>query len=220
MSQKTVSTLSGKHILLSILMIISVRLLSIAADRFVSQEAISLMFAVNVMTAALIVYNWKLVDRHFKRSAASLPDFFLFTGIGIITIALWSWVSARFLQADMMLPDRLALIGIGYARSGMLIAFSFMEACLLNIGFKNLTDRLDVRNKELQAILFSAVLFGLFMTLLFTPPDFLLWVRTYLYWLVLTGILSYLYNQSHSIIPGIVSVTLVHLAMMILTMIG
>jgi hypothetical protein len=218
MSQKTVSTLSGKHIVISILLIVCVRLLAILTDRFVVQEAIALMFGVNICTAALIVYNWKLIERHTGRINKNPGDTLLFTAIGIAAYAVWAWISVFFLKADMMLPENLALIGIGYARPGMMIAFSIMEACMLNIGFKNLTDRLDVRNKELQAILFSAVLFGLLMTVVFTPFQLLLWIRTYLYWLITTAILSYLYNQSHSIIPGIVAVTLVHLAIMILSM--
>jgi len=44
-------------------------------------------------------------------------------------------------------------------------------------------------------------------------------LSTYLYWMIAVGILSYLYNQSHSIIPGITAVTLVHLAVMILSII-
>lgn len=218
MSQKTVSTLSGKHIVISVFLIAAARLVALAADHFVAQEAIALMFGVNICTAALIVYNWQLIERHTGRIRRNLGDTLLFTGIGTAVYAVWAWVSVSFLKADMMLPDSLALIGIGYARPGMMIAFSIMEACMLNIGFKNATDHLDVRNKELQAILFSAVLFGLLMTVVFTPFQPLLWIRTYLYWLITTAILSYLYNQSHSIIPGIIAVTAVHLALMIISM--
>lgn len=219
MSEKTVSTLSTKHIVISTALIISVRLIAVLCDRFVSQNAIALMFAVNVCTAALIVYNWQLIDRHCGRIRDNLPDTLLFTVIGTAVFGLWTWISKDFLKADLLLPEPLALIGIGYARPGMLAAFSIMEACMVNIGFKNLTDHLNVRNRELQAILFSAVLFGLLMTLLFTEPRPLLMLSTYLYWMIAVGILSYLYNQSHSIIPGIMAVTLVHLAVMILSII-
>ena len=88
---------------------------------------------------------------------------------------------------------------------------------MVSIGFKNMTDHLDVRNKELQAILISAIVSGLFMTVLFTDPDLLSMVRTLPYWLLLTMILSYLYNQCHSIIPGIVAMSVVNLVFMILS---
>jgi hypothetical protein len=207
------------HIVVSTAMIISIRLLAVLCDRYVNQNAIALMYAVNVCTSALIVYNWKLIDRHCGRIRGNLPDTLLFTVIGTAAFGLWTWISMAFLKADLLLPEPLALIGIGYARPGMIAAFSVMEACMLNIGFKNLTDHLNVRNRELQAILFSAVLFGLLMTLLFTERTPLLMLSTYLYWMIAVGILSYLYNQSHSIIPGIAAVTIVHLAVMILSII-
>lgn len=219
MSEKTVSTLTTKHIVISVALIVAIPLIAALCDRFVSQNAIALMFAVNVCTAALIVYNWELIDRHCRRIRYNLPDTLLFTVIGTAVFGLWTWISLDFLKADLLLPEPLALIGIGYARPGMMAAFSVMEACMVNIGFKNLTDHLDVRNRELQAILFSAVLFGLLMTLLFTELRPLMLISTYLYWLIAVAILSYLYNQSHSIIPGITAVTLVHLAVMILSII-
>jgi hypothetical protein len=53
----------------------------------------------------------------------------------------------------------------------------------------------------------------------FTDPDLLSMVRTLPYWLLLTMILSYLYNQCHSIIPGIVAMSVVNLVFMILSII-
>lgn len=216
MSQKTVSTLSGKHITISVILIILIRVLAYLINLFVRQDGISLMASVNICTAALIFHNRELIDRHRLRTLNNIGDSLLFTGIGIAAIGLLTWVSLSFLKAELMLPDRQLLIGIGYARLGMLIAFSIMEACMVNIGFKNLTDHLDVRHKELQAILISAILSGIFMTILFTTFDIFILVRTCPYWLLLTAILSYLYNQCHSIIPGIISLSTVNLAVMLI----
>jgi hypothetical protein len=100
--------------------------------------------------------------------------------------------------------------------SGLIVIFfglNFLGVFRLNI-FRGGAKRAG----QIGTGFFSAVLFGLLMTVVFTPFQLLLWIRTYLYWLITTAILSYLYNQSHSIIPGIVAVTLVHLAIMILSM--
>lgn len=218
MTQKTVSTLSAKHIFLSALMIAAVPLLANLTDRLVSQDWIALMFSMNICTSALIVYNWPLIDRHLRRSALAVGDTVLYTVIGFLLTGIWTWFSISFLKADVMIPSRAVLIGIGYARPGMLIAFSFMSACLFNIGFKCITDHMDVRNKEIQAILISALIFGFLMTILFGTYSPMSLIVTYLYYLILTAVLSYLYNQSHSILPGIISVTAVHLIMMILSM--
>ncbi len=219
MSAKTVSTLSRKHIFISILLIVCIRLLAIVINLFANQEGIALMAAMNLCTGLLIVYNWPLIDRHCKRTLGAIGDSLLFTAIGIVSIGILTWLSITFLKADVLLPEPQLLIGVGYARPGMLIAFSIMEACMVSIGFKNMTDHLDVRNKELQAILISAIVSGLFMTVLFTNPELFMMIRTLPYWLLLTMILSYLYNQCHSIIPGIVALTVVNLAFMILSII-
>ena len=219
MSAKTVSTLSGKHIMISILLIIMIRVLAMVINLFTNQDGIAFMASMNLLTALLIVYNWPLIERHRLRSLASIGDSLLFTAIGIVSIGALTWLSVTFLKAEVLLPDPRLLIGVGYARPGMLIAFSIMEACMVSIGFKNMTDHLDVRNKELQAILISAIVSGLFMTVLFTDPDLLSMVRTLPYWLLLTMILSYLYNQCHSIIPGIVAMSVVNLIFMILSII-
>lgn len=215
MSQKTVSTLSGIHILISVVLLIMVRVLAIAIDLFTHQDWIALMASVNLCSAALIVHNWTLIDRHRKRTYASLGDSLLFTAIGILTIGALTWFSASFLKAELMIPSAAVLIGIGYARPGMLIAFSIMEACMVNIGFKNMTDHMDVRNKELQAILISAICSGIFMTVLFTSFEVFTLLQTCPYWLLLNAILSYLYNQCHSIVPGIVAMTVVNLGVML-----
>lgn len=216
MSEKTKSTLSGKHIFISTLLIAGIRLAAYGINLLTRQDGIAMMAAMNLCTSVLIAYNWPLIDRHWRRSMANFGDFLLFTAIGTVAIMLMTWASIRFLKADVLLPERALLIGVGYARPGMLIAFSIMEACMLNIGFKNVTDHMDVRNKELQAILISAIVFGLFMTVLFTEWNLLILVRTLPYWLLLTMILSYLYNQCHSIIPGIISLSLVNLTVMLM----
>jgi hypothetical protein len=65
---------------------------------------------------------------------------------------------------------------------------------------------MNIQNRELIVILVSGFLFGLIYTIAFLSTFTLdLFIRTYLYNVVLIAILSYLYNQSHSFIPGILS---------------
>ena len=216
MTRKTVSTLSTLHIAVSMILLAAVPAVAKLTDMFVSQSYIALMFAVNICSTLLIMYNWPLVSRHVSRLSKNPVDTLIYTLIGLILTAFWTWFCLRFLKSELLIATGPILVGIGYARPGMLIAFSIMEAFMINIGFKNLTDHLDVRDKEFQAILLSAILFGFVMTLLFTPLNVNALLRTYPYWLILTAILSYLYNQSHSIVPGIISVTLVNLVLMII----
>ena len=89
---------------------------------------------------------------------------------------------------------------------------------IVNISFKCLTDHLDIRDREALIILASGFLFGILYTVVFVPfGDLGLLVRTYLYNVLLICTMSYLYNQSHSFIPGIISFTIIMLVLQYIT---
>ena len=103
------------------------------------------------------------------------------------------------------MPRTEVLVRYGYARIGMLIAYSFSEASMLCIVGKCATDPLTIHHRELQIILLSGISIGLLTTILFLPSKNLLTILiTLLYNVVLCTILSYLYNQSNSFIPGLI----------------
>lgn len=218
MSQ-TLSTLSRKRIVISLILSalipVTARLLNILLD----QEQIALMFSMNIFTSVLIMYDWNLVAIHYNRAKENIPDTILYSLIGLALIFLWSLLGLSFFQAQLILPPAYALIGYGYARPGFLIAFSFMEAAMMNLTFKIMTDHLDVIHKELQSILLSALCVGLAFTITYVPlTDISLFLRSYVYFMGLTALLSYLYNQTHTIVPGVIALTLTNLILMILSM--
>ncbi len=211
------STLTTRHILVSMLLFTAIPFLARFVNAFVVQDSISLMFSMNICASLLVFYNWKLIDLHLKRYMSSFEDSVLFTIIGAIALWLWLWVGQRFLQAETLLPERNILIAYGYARPGMLIAFSLMKAFAMNITFKVMTDHMNVAGRELETILISGFLFGFLLTVLYTGFDLGLIARTYLYNVILSAVLSYLYNQTNSILTGTFALTLVSLASMILS---
>lgn len=216
MSELTISTLSKKRVFLSLLIFFLIPVCAHVLDLFIDQFAISLMFCMNVGTSILIIYDWNLFGIHYNRAKSNLFDAVLFVAFGGILILLWLYVGSHFLKANIILPGESDLTGYGYARPGMIIAFSLMEAACVSISFKCFTDHLDVRGKELQAILFSGLLFGLFFTVIYLPSFNLgLFFRTYLYNIVLIMFISYLYNQSHSILPGMCAMAAVYLIIML-----
>ena len=90
---------------------------------------------------------------------------------------------------------------------------------MMNLTFKIMTDHLDVIHKELQSILLSALCVGLAFTIAYVPlTDISLFLRSYVYFMGLTALLSYLYNQTHTIVPGVIALTLTNLILMILSM--
>jgi len=216
MSLKTETTLSYKRILISILLLILIPVTAKLVDRFVDQYEISLMFSFNILTSILIMYDWNLFSIHFDRSRKSPIDTLLFVFIGFMLITLWTYLGTRYLRIDPVVPPTSVLVAYGYARPGMLIAYSVMSAASFGICFKCLTDHINVHNKEFQSILLSGLFYGLVYTLIFTSWQPILLARAYLYYAILTIIFAYLYNQTHSIIPGIISLSIVYLLIMVM----
>lgn len=215
---QTISTLSMKRIIISLSIFIAIPLTAHLLDLWVNQYAISLMFCMNIGVSALIIYDWNLFGIHYNRAKKNAMDTVLFTAAGGVLIMVWIYVGANLLKANIILPGNRDLIEYGYARPGMMIAFSFMEAAGVSISFKCFTDHFDIRGKELQSILLSGLLFGLLFTVIFLPSlDIGLFFRTYLYNMVLTAYLSYLYNQCHTIIPGMLAMTIVYFFAMLQT---
>ncbi|MBR4445805.1 MAG: hypothetical protein IKS37_07940, partial [Solobacterium sp.] len=204
----------------SILIIIMIPVTAWLLDRFADFYTLSLAVSFNIWTSVLIMYDWSLFGIHYNRVKKNPVNSLIFAIIGMILIGIWLWIGQNFLHSNILIAGGSVLRRYGYARPAMLAAFSFMQAAVVNIGFKCLTDHLAVRSGEVQAILISGFLFGFLMTAIFTVPPFSIgiFVTSYLYYFGLTAILSYLYRESTSFMPGLVAMGTVYLFNMLLSL--
>lgn len=217
MSQKTTSTMSSKRILITIAIFSAIPAVAHLLNNFVEQYDISLMFALNLGAAILIMYDWNLFGIHYNRAKYNIQDTILYSIIAFVMISIWTYISIHFLRCIVIIPNEIALTRYGYARIGMLLAYSFSEASALCIVEKCATDHLQVRHRELQSILLSGMMIGILMTFLFFPSLNILTILTTLFYnVILCTILAYLYNQSHTFIPGLIGFALSNLLFMIL----
>ena len=220
MSNKTKSTLSAKRIITSSIIVILIPVSAYLLNMFIDFYELSLMFTLTIGGTMLIMYDWNLFAVHYNRSKYNPFDSLLYTLIGCVLIGAWTWIGQKFLQCDVMIPSGTMLIRYGYERPGMIFAYSFMFSSVISIGFKCLTDHLDVRSRETQAILISAIVGGIFFTAIFAHSfDPLLWIRDCLFNMIHIAILSYLYNQSSSFMPGLLATSFIHLAFMLISII-
>ena len=208
---QTISRLSAKRIIISLIVFALIPLIAYFLNMVVNNETISYTFALTFAGWFLIIFDWNLFGIHYNRCKENPGDTILYSIIGLFLIGGWVFINMRFLQGTMLLPDRETIMHYFFASPCIIAAFSYIQAFLVNISFKCLTDRFDIRDKELLIILASGFLFGLFFTLLFTEFEIALLIRTYLYNVILVMILSYLYNQSSSFIPGILAMGTVYL---------
>lgn len=217
MSQKTTSTMSNQRIMITIAIFCAIPCLAHFLNHLVEQYDISLMFTLNLGAAVLIMYDWNLFGIHYNRAKYNIPDTILYSIIAFVLIAIWTYVSLHYLRCIVIIPNELALTRYGYARFAMLLAYSFSEASALCIVEKCATDHIQIRHREVQSILLSGIMIGILMTFLFLPSlNILTILTTLLYNVVLCTILAYLYNQSHTFIPGLIGFALSNLLYMIL----
>ncbi len=216
---KSITTLSKKRVIITLLIFICTPILAHVLNFALEQYDISLMFSLNLCATVLIMYNWNLFGIHYNRAKYNFFDTCIYIFIAFVIFTLWTYVCNRFLRCIVIIPSEEVLRSYGYARIGMLIAYSFSESCIITIVEKVATDHMQVRHRELQIILLSGITIGTLLTILFIPSlNILTILITLLYNVVLCTALSYLYNQSHTFIPGMIGLTCSNLFFMIIAL--
>ncbi len=216
MAKQTKSTLSRKRMYITLLLFFMIPATAHLINIFLVQYDISLMFAFNVFAAVMIMYDWNLFAIHYNRMKEKFGSCLVFMLLAIAFLFLWTWVGLNALSCRIMIPSGHILRSFGYARIGMLIAYSFSEAAAISIAFKAGTDHFRIRNHELQIILISGLLFGIVLTIMFLPStNFLTILTTLLYNVISMIFLSYLYNQTNTFFPGMLGFAFTNLIYML-----
>ena len=210
------TAMSVKRIVISLLLFFLIPVIRHLLGSWIDNDTLALMFALNFCVWLLITYDWELFGLHWLRTKQNPGDTMLYTVIGSAVIFLWTWFSNKFLHNYLVMPDPSTVHSYYIALPAILIAFSFSLSALVNIEFKCLTDHFKIHAREATMILLSGFLFGLIFTFCFCPLQLSLFIPTYLYNVILISILSYLYNQTHSFIPGILAMGIVFLIWQIL----
>lgn len=216
MSHNTFSSLSAKRILISFLLFAAIPVLAVLMNRYVNQMTISMTASFSLFGFILCAYDWNLFAIHYNRFKKNPAESAFYTAAGMILILTVFLINDHYLGGTPVIADRESLTRFGYARFGMRIAFSYVQALVISIVWKCMTDRFPVRGNELQTILLTSLTFGFVYMAAFIPFSVTAWIRTYLYNILLTAVLSYLYNQSHTFLPGILAMGTIYLTAMIL----
>ena len=216
--QNVNTKLSLKRVIRSLILFIFIPVTARILNIFVQQYDISLMTSFNIVGSLLIFYDWNLFGIHYNRAKYNLDDTIMYTVVAYILILIWTIFSLEKLHCRVVIPSGDTLLSYGYARAGMMTAYSFMEAITVSIAVKCATDHMIVNHNELQIILLTGLAAGLGMTVLFIPSlnPFTL-MTTLLYNVILMIMLSYFYNQTGSFIPGMLGFALVNLTIMIIS---
>ncbi len=201
--------MSSKRIVISLLIYLLVPVLRLVLTPFTGSETLSLMLALNLSAWILLIYDWELFGLHWNRAKNALTDAILYTVIGIVFLFFWTLFNAAYLNGKMLLPDPDVMHSYPISIPAVLFAYSVSLAVIINISFKCITDHFKVHAREAAMILMSGFIFGLIYTITMTPVSLPFFLQTYLYNVITITALSYLYNQTHSIIPGMSALAIV-----------
>jgi hypothetical protein len=213
------TAMSVQRIVISLLIFFLVPVIRHFLGGWIENDTLGLMFALNFCVWLLITYDWELFGLHWLRCKENPGDTLLYTFVGAAVLFLWTWFNSRFLHGVIVMPDVETIRSYFIAMPAILIAFSFSLSALVNICFKCLTDHFKIHAREATIILLSGFLFGFIYTVCFCPLQLSIFVPTYLYNVILICVLSYLYNQTHSFIPGILAMGIVYLIWQLLLLV-
>ena len=203
------TTMSAKRIVISLAIYLLVPVLRLVLTPITHSETLSLMLALNLSAWILLIYDWELFGLHWNRAKSALADSILYAVIGFIFFFFWTLFNAAYLNGKMLLPDATILHSFPFAIPPVLFAYSISLSVIINISFKCITDRFKVYAREAAMILMSGFVFGLIYTITMTPVRLPFLLQTYLYNMITITALSYLYNQTHSFVPGMAALAAV-----------
>lgn len=201
----TNTTLTFKRILISLLIFFIVPILNPLLNTVIKDSMISHTLLTNLAGFILMVINWDLLQIHAKRFASDIKEALFFTFIGIILLGISFTVNHMFLHAYVPVVNSESFNSFILFSIPILLAYSFVFAMNYVIAFKCITDRLNIKQAEITTIFLSGFLFSLLFTIFFVPFDLISWLKSYLFYLAITTIISYLYNQTKSFLPGLIA---------------
>ncbi|MBO7703944.1 MAG: hypothetical protein J6S26_05825 [Solobacterium sp.] len=210
------TTLSTRRIVISVLIYLMVPVLRFLLARLTGNDTLSFMFALNLCACLLLIYDWELFGLHWNRMKSNTTDTLLYVLVGTVFLFFWTLVNSNYLQGYMILPDPQVFRNYPIATPAVLFAFGVSLPVIVNMEFKVMTDHFKVHAREASMIVMSGFLFGLLLTITLTPLRFDVILQTYIYHIVLISVLAYLYNQTHSFISGMISMSIVYLSWQIL----
>ncbi len=207
------TTLSLRRIIITLLGFISIPFIKNITESIIHNELASYTFAFSLIGIFLTFLNWDLLCVHLQRFTSDIKESLFFTLFGTIFLALLFVMNYLLLNAYVPLinPEEFKEFTILFFP--ILYSYTVLFSSLYIISFKSLTDRLGIKKAELTVIFFSGFLFSLLFTMTFIPFSVFEWLKGYLFYFLVTTVLSYLYNQTKSLFPSLIALSICLLGM-------
>lgn len=203
------TTLPRTKIFLSLAVYFLLPLCASTLNQLVNNMTITNTLIFSLTALILVWFNWDLLQVHGQRFKTNSKDGVLFLLIGILSLSLLQVFNLFVFKLTIAIPEKSILQSYYFFTPIILLAFSFCQAISYSLTFKIFVDRIHLNLTESKVILISGFFFGLLCTIALVPASLLAFAMIFIYQFILATLISYLYNQTHSIVPFMIAYALV-----------
>ncbi len=169
---------------------------------------IAATFTIHTITLILVVMNFHVFELHYRRIQNKKKETLLFIVVGFILSCAVTIINELFSKGFIFTPELATLKQYSFFYITIILAYTLCYAICFGITFKCFTDRFKVRIGEKAVILGSGLLFGFFVAITQQGLEWPLLLYSFGYNFLISLITAYLYNQTNSILPMIISFSL------------
>ncbi|MCI6271537.1 MAG: hypothetical protein MR601_01175 [Erysipelotrichaceae bacterium] len=206
---ETKSSLTFKRILITSLFYFLTPFFVGLVNKFIDNLTISYTLIFSIVGFFNITYNWDLFALHYNRSKKAIGDTIFFTLVALASMGLLTYLNINYIYGYIIMSDRSTLLTYYGGAPLILIVFCFIFSFNTAITFKCILDRIKISSSTIQLILFSGLMFALLFNITYLPLDINTQVSSFLFYSILYMIFSYIYNQTRSILPSIISLSII-----------
>ena len=191
-------------------------------SRIAESRTIALTVSISTSAMFLIFANHQLAALHFKRFLQNLKENLVYVVFSAVFVCAAYLLSKYFFQFQIEHIDLEILKNYPFFAPLVVITYTFSYAFCYNILFKLITDYIPIHSEPLVTILLSGVLFTLYLStsqfalvpLLKQQFDSTLYIKGLIANFFPAVCCSYCYNQTRSVVPMTLGLSLASLIMM------
>lgn len=175
---------------------------------FTNNLTISYALIFSLQALIIITINYKMIEVHFKRFLKNKENIiFILFGIVLFTSVLL--LNMNLIKGYLPSIDFFTLKRFFLFSPFIVISFTIFFPISYCVTYKILTDKIEIANIEILIIFLTSLVFGALVSLTYVPFSVDGFLRSFLFYSFISGVLSYLYNQTNSLTTSYISFAIV-----------
>ncbi|MFI3283541.1 MAG: hypothetical protein R3Y57_00510 [Erysipelotrichaceae bacterium] len=165
-------------------------------------------FVYSFISFVILFLNYNLFSLHFARFVEQ-KDKLLFCFVGFLAFMIVYAINAFFLKLPFISIEQTSLQRYALFIPFIVLTLSYFYTISYILVYKLLTDRLNINNAEVKVIFVSSVIFSAILSIVsgfnMQVFDLNLCLSYFALYMMVTLVVSYLYNQTGNLFVSIIS---------------